>query len=274
MDDAFARDEAEIEASRAPLLDHLAELRTRLLISVLAVVATTAVCFSFANQIYDFLVQPYKNAIVAAAALHNEPPPPVELIYTHPMELFLSKLKLALFGGIILAFPIVGYQVYAFVAPGLYKNERGAVAPFLAAAPVMFFAGAAFAYYVALPFAMEFALNSQLNAGDVHIKLLPKVNEYLSFVITLVLAFAACFQLPVAVSLMGKAGFVTAGGLRKGRRFAIVGIATFAACFTPPDVISMTIMAVPVYLLYEISIWLVWLIERARQKEDAKALAG
>ncbi|MGE3302173.1 MAG: twin-arginine translocase subunit TatC [Hyphomonadaceae bacterium] len=275
MDDGgLDPDEADIEASRAPLLDHLTELRSRLLIAVAAILAATVVCFAFATPIYDFLVKPYEEAIVRVAAERHEPPPPVEMVYTHPMEFFLSKLKLALFGGLIAAFPIVAWQIYAFIAPGLYRRERKAAAPFLIGAPAMFAAGAAFAYYVALPFAMRFALGTELNTGTVHIKLLPKVNEYLSFVITLVLAFAACFQLPVALALLARAGLVGAAALRKGRRFAIVGIAAFSACFTPPDVISMTIMAAPVYLLYEISIWLVWAIERAHAKAEAAHLAS
>jgi sec-independent protein translocase protein TatC len=195
------------------------------------------------------------------------------MIFTQPMEQFFAQLKIALCLGILFSFPVVAYQLYAFIAPGLYKRERAAVLPFVLAAPIMFVAGAAFAYFVAIPFAMSFAMNTQITTGQIHIKLVPKVNEYLSFVITLVLAFGACFQLPVALSLMARARLVGANALRKGRRFAILGIATFAACFTPPDVVSMTIMALPVYALYEISIWLVWMIERAQAREDAAELA-
>ncbi len=274
MDDGVLQDDAHIEASRAPLLEHLAELRTRLLISVVAIIIVSGVGFAFAARVQEFLVAPYVTANNELAAKNGLPPPEVEMIFTQPLEQFFAQLKIALFIGIIGSFPIVAYQLYAFIAPGLYRSEKGAVLPFILAAPIMFLVGAAFAYFVAIPFAMSFAMGTQISTEQISIKLLPKVNEYLSFVITLVLAFAACFQLPVALTLMGKAGFVSARALRKGRRFAIVGIAAFAACVTPPDVVSMTIMAVPVYLLYEISIWLVWLVDKARDKEDAAALAA
>jgi sec-independent protein translocase protein TatC len=275
MDDgAINRDEEEIEASRAPLLDHLTELRSRLLIMVVSILAATAACFAFAPRLQEFLVDPYIVATNRLAAMKHQQPPPIEMVFTQPLEQFMVQLKIAIFAGIIVSFPILAWQLYAFIAPGLYRRERKAAAPFLIGAPVMFLAGAAFAYYVALPFALEFALKTQISTGALHIKLLPKVNEYLSFVTTLVLAFAACFQIPVALSLMAQAGLVGAGVLRKGRRFAVVAIAAFAACVTPPDVISMTMMAVPVYLLYEFSIWLVWAIERARAKEDAALASG
>jgi sec-independent protein translocase protein TatC len=275
MDDgAINPDESDIEASRAPLMDHLTELRTRLLIAVMAIIVCSGASFAFAAKLQTWLVQPYVFANNQLAAKNHLPPPEVDMIFTQPMEQFFAQLKIALCVGVLASFPIVGYQLYAFIAPGLYKRERMAALPFLVAAPVMFIAGAAFAYFVAIPFAMEFAMNTQITTGQVRIKLVPKVNEYLSFVITLVLAFAACFQLPVALSLLARARMVGANMLRKGRRFAVLGIATFAACFTPPDVISMTIMALPVYLLYEVSILLVWMIERAQAKEDAAELAG
>ena len=273
-DGALNTDDAEIESSRAPLLDHLTELRTRLFIAVLAIVIASAIGFAFAARVQEFLVAPYVTANNAIAAKNNLPPPAVEMIFTQPLEQFFAQLKIALCVGIIGAFPVVAYQLYAFIAPGLYKREKAAALPFIVAAPAMFLAGAAFAYFVAIPFAMSFAMGTQISTEQIHIKLVPKVNEYLSFVITLVLAFGACFQLPVALSLMGRAGLVSATALRKGRRFAIVGIATFAACFTPPDVISMTIMAVPVYLLYEISIWPVWMIGKERDKQEAADLAA
>jgi sec-independent protein translocase protein TatC len=273
-DEGALHDETEIEASRAPLMDHLIELRTRLMIAVLAIIVCSGAAFFFAAKLQEWLVQPYVFANNQLAAKNHLPPPEVDMIFTQPMEQFFAQLKIALCVGVIASFPIVGYQLYAFIAPGLYKRERMAALPFLIAAPMMFVGGAAFAYFVAIPFAMEFAMNTQISTGQVHIKLVPKVNEYLSFVITLVLAFAACFQLPVALSLLARARMVGASMLRKGRRFAVLGIATFAACFTPPDVISMTIMALPVYLLYEISIYLVWLIEKAQAKEDAAELAG
>jgi sec-independent protein translocase protein TatC len=252
--------EDEIEASRMPLLDHLLELRTRLLIALGALVVAFVGCFVVADAIFLFLVEPFHDTL--------------RLYFTHGFGFFFVKLQVALFAGIIVAFPVIAWQAYAFIAPGLYRRERGAAAPFLVAAPVMFLAGAAFVFYVAMPFALEFALKQQVTNGPVQVEFLPKVDEYLGLVITLVLAFGLCFQMPVVLSLLARVGMVNASMLRKGRRYAIVGIAAFAACVTPPDVISMTLMALPMYALYEISIWLVWLIEKARIKaETAEAAA-
>lgn len=259
----------EVEASRAPLLDHLVELRNRLLIAAIAVVVGTAICYGFAKHLYALLQEPYRDVILSIGgpdALKD-----AKFQYTHPFEVFFTYLKLALIGGLAISFPVVAYQLYAFVAPGLYKNERAAVAPFLVAAPVMFIAGAAFVYFVALPFAMYFALGLQQPEGPIPIQLIPKVNEYFSLVTTLILAFGLCFQMPVVLSLMARVGAIGASALRKGRRYAIVGIAAFAACFTPPDVFSMMLMMIPVYFLYEVSIWIVWAIEKSRAKAEAAA---
>lgn len=261
-------DEAAVEASRAPLLAHLSELRSRLLVVSVAVLAATAACYVFAQPLYALLQEPYRDAILrmgGEAALKQ-----AAFQYTHPFEVFFTYLKLAMIGGIGLSLPVIVWQVWGFVAPGLYKRERAAVAPFLIAAPVMFAAGALFVYYVALPFALTFALNLQQPEGPIPIQLIPKVNEYFTLVTTLIIAFGVCFQLPVVLAVLARVGLIEARMLRKGRRFAVVGIAAFAACFTPPDVVSMAVMAVPVYLLYEISIWIVWLIDKARLQSEAK----
>lgn len=257
----------EVEASRAPLLDHLMELRNRLMVVVGAVVVSTSFCFLFAQQIYLFLVEPYRAAFAAVNAIPlNEAQ--VNLQITSPLEGFYTNLKLALFAGIIMAFPVIAWQAYAFIAPGLYKREKQAATPFLVAAPIMFGLGCAFVYYVAMPYAMQFALSTTVNTGNVQIALNAKVSEYFGLVTTLILAFGFVFQVPVVFSLLGAAGVVDAAMLRKGRRYAILAIAVFSAMVTPPEPISMMIMAIPVYLLYEASIWIVWLIEKTRAKAE------
>lgn len=293
-------DDSEIEASRAPLLDHLVELRTRLIICVAALAAGFAVCFAFANPIYQFLLHPFKVAaglLAVEQANHargdggfmamltgtwdlvqvltgvKEAPraanaEELKLVFTAPLEFFFTKLKMAGFGAVVLTFPVLAWQVYGFVAPGLYKKERKAFFPFLLAAPTLFLMGAALVYFIILPFVMWFSLSQQIVGPGVSVQLLPKVSDYLSLVTTLLLAFGLCFQLPVVLTLCGMAGLISSQVLRSARRYAIVGVFVVAAVVTPPDPISQTLLALPIILLYEISIWCVRLIERGRKAEE------
>ncbi len=287
---SFDRDEAEIEASRAPLMDHLIELRGRLLICVVAFIVAFIGCFAVADKLYLFLVQPY----VVSAAFHQTvgahghvspfdlilgtarliPVPAVDdqsvkLIYTAPLEFLFTKMKLAGLGAVIIAFPVLAWQLYRFVAPGLYRNEKGAFLPFLIAAPVLFLLGAALVYFVMLPFVMWFSLSQQIIGQGVSAELLPKVSDYLNLVTALILAFGLCFQLPVVMTLLGLAGMISSKVMAQGRRYAIVAVVVVAAVVTPPDPISQLMLAVPMVLLYEVSIWCVRIIELRRKKADA-----
>ena len=249
----------EVEASRAPLMEHLTELRGRLIWVLAAVAVAFMVCFVFAEWIYNVLLVPFENA---ARQVRGEDLQ-LQLIFTAPLEFFFVKLKLALFGALILAFPVIAYQVWAFVRPGLYKNERLAFAPFLIASPVLFAAGMAFVYYVILPFVMGFALGQEQMGDDTRssIQLLPRVSEYLNLVTTLILACGISFQLPVLLSLLGKVGIVNSAQLMKSWKFAVVGIAIFAAFVTPPDPISQLFLGAAMFGLYGLSILAVKLVE-------------
>ena len=282
------RDEDEIEASRAPLMDHLIELRGRLLICVVAFVIAFLICFYFASPLYVFLVKPYVVAsalqavgghnvslldlistMVGLKPLADGQHQAAQLIYTAPLEILFVKMKLAGLGAVIASFPILAFQLYRFVAPGLYRNERGAFLPFLVAAPVLFIIGAALVYYVMLPIVMLFSLNQGIVAEGVTAALLPKVSEYMSLATALILAFGLCFQLPVIMTLLGLAGIVNSKLMTEGRRYAIVAVVVVAAIVTPPDPISQLMLAVPLVLLYEVSIWCVRLIELRRKTADA-----
>ena len=291
------RDEAEIEASRAPLMSHLIELRSRLLICVVAFILGFIGCFYFSEPIYIFLVKPFAAAAAfhqAAGGGHHPAVSPldlimgtaglkalplidgqtVNLIYTAPLEILFTKMKLAGFGAVIVAFPILAWQLYRFVAPGLYRNVRGAFLPFLIAAPVLFLLGAALVYYVMLPFVMWFSLSQGIDQAGVTAALLPKVSEYMNLVTALILAFGLCFQLPVVMTLLGLAGIISSKTMAEGRRYAIVAVVVVAAVVTPPDPISQLMLAVPLVLLYEVSIWCVRLIELRRRKADEAEAAA
>ncbi|NTU77772.1 MAG: twin-arginine translocase subunit TatC [Alphaproteobacteria bacterium] len=250
--------EPPVEDRHQPLLDHLIELRKRLIYSLLAVGATTMVCYFLAPEIYAFLVHPL------AQATEGEPR---RLIYTGLTEAFVTYLKLALWAGCFLAFPVVAAQIWMFVAPGLYKNERRAFLPFLAATPVLFLLGAALAYYMVFPLAWKFFLSFEMPAapGALPIQLEARVGEYLSLSMTIIFAFGLAFQLPVVLVLLTRAGLLTAAKLSQFRRYAVVLIFVVAAVLTPPDVISQISLAVPLMLLYEASIWAARWVEKGRE---------
>lgn len=271
--------EDQIEDSSAPLIEHLAELRTRLIRSVLAFVVGMVAMFTVAEPILEFIAQPLAEVLRARGE-------DARLIFTAPQEKFFVLIRISIIMGFAVSFPVIAHQLWRFVAPGLYKSEKGAILPFLVASPVLFLMGAAFAHYVVTPLAMNFFIGfsdaipalANLIAGDgtfqnpagpeegIQTVFLGSVRESLDLTLKFIFAFGLCFQLPVLLTLMGKAGLVTAQGLGNVRKWAVVGILTLAALVTPPDVVTQLILFTVVYGLYEVSIVLVRLVERSRVK--------
>jgi len=249
----------DIDETRAPLLDHLLELRRRLLWSIAALAVAFGICLYFARPIFAFLVQPLVRAGQG------------KIIYTQIFEAFFVEIKVAFFAAVMLAFPVIANQLWQFVAPGLYRSEKQALLPFLWATPILFLSGAALAYYVAIPVALHFLLGFQGNLGGIQQEALPAVGNYLSFVMQFLFGFGLAFLLPVLLMLLERAGIITRRQLITGRRYAIVGAFAVAAVLTPPDIGSQLLLAIPLMILYELAIIGIWFTERKR-KVEARAL--
>ena len=260
-------DDAEIDASKAPLLDHLIELRSRLLKSLAAFVVCFGIAFTQSARIFGFLVQPLVKAYGDGVT--------GKLIYTKLYEAFFVEVKVAAFAAICMAFPIIANQLWAFVAPGLYRREKKAFLPFLLATPILFTMGAALAYYAVMPVAFKFFLGFQSSSAVTGItqEALPAMGEYLDLVMNMILGFGVAFLLPVLLMLLERAGIVTRRQLIAGRRYAIVGAFAISAVLTPPDVWSQFALAIPLILLYEVSIIGIWLTERRRARDAARTEA-
>lgn len=244
---------SDLDETKAPLLDHLVELRRRLLWCVAALGLAFAVCLYFARPIFAFLAQPLLQSKQG-------------LVYTNIFEAFFVDVKVAFFAALMIAFPVIGNQIWRFVAPGLYAKEKKAFFPFLLLTPALFLGGGAMAYYVAVPLALKFLLSYQGNIGGVTLTALPGIGNYLDFVTRFIFGFGIAFLLPVLLMLLERAGLVTRDQLKKGRRYAIVGAFAIAAVLTPPDVVSQLLLAVPLWALYELSLVAIWFTERQRAR--------
>ncbi|HEX7872426.1 MAG TPA: twin-arginine translocase subunit TatC [Sphingobium sp.] len=251
----------DIDETTAPLLEHLIELRSRLLRCVYALLLSGIVCYYFSDKLFAFLVHPLKDAYGVGGG---------KLVYTKLYEAFFVQLKVAIFGAFFVSFPVIANQLWAFVAPGLYTKEKRALLPFLLATPILFLSGAALAYYVVMPTAFHFFLGFQGDAGGVEIEALPTAESYLALVMQFTLAFGISFLMPVLLMLLNQAGIVSRAQLVSVRRYMIVAAVALAAVLTPPDVVSQLMLAVPLVLLYELSLIAMWFTDRRRAAEKAK----